>query len=197
MNTSPQIDVSQVPAHLRSHPKFLKEMTDLLSRLSKPEYLDLFAKHEAGHEHYFREASVTRFEYIPPLISYREANEEEPFLGQWARIKTLDYKQPEDDGWLFKLAKGYAAGGECSRRLTTTDYAGDTIDRKLWDEMCADCYKDSTLAKPEVDAIADDLWVKAQKTVGKELESEELKSRIRKRAREITPLLYPWTLSLT
>ena len=197
MNTSPQIDVSQVPAHLRNHPKFLKEMTDLLSRLSKPEYLDLFAKHEAGHEHYFREAGVTRFEYIPPLISYREANEEEPFLGQWARIKTLDYKQPEDDGWLFKLAKGYAAGGECSRRLTTTDYAGDTIDRKLWDEMCADCYKDSTLAKPEVDAIADDLWVKAQKTVGKELESEELKSQIRKRAREITPLLYPWTLSLT
>ncbi len=172
MTSAPQIDVSQVPVPLRSHPKFLEEMTDLLSRLSKPEYLDLFAKHEAGHEYYFREAGVTRFEYVPPLITYTEANKEKPFLGQWARIKTLDYKQPEGDDWLFKLAKGYAAGGECSRRLTTTDYAGDTIDRKLWGEMCADCYKDSTLTKEEVDAIADDLWDKAQ-----------------------MPHLYPWALS--
>jgi hypothetical protein len=111
-----QIDCSGVPDELPVHRKFLDEKEDLRSKLSQRAYLDLFSIHEAGHEYYFREAGVTRFEYVPPLISYRQDSKEKPFLGQWARIKTLDYKQPEGDDWLLKLAKGYAAGGECSRR---------------------------------------------------------------------------------
>jgi len=151
--------------------------------------LELFAIHEAGHEIYYRRAGCTTFIFDSPRIIYKKENEH-PFTEQRARIRIGEWIQPEGDDWLSKLAKGYAAGGECSRKLTSTDYAGDTIDRQLWNDLCADCYK-GTATDEEIKTIADDMWDKAQKQVGIELE-EVMKARIQKRAKEIMPQLFPW-----
>lgn len=57
-------------------------------------------------------------------------------------IGGYDDRSSEDDKWLLKLAKGYAAGGECSISLPSTlHYQRGGPDRERWDEMCAECHK--------------------------------------------------------
>jgi hypothetical protein len=64
--------------------------------------------------HYYAEAGTDGFTFVPPVILFRPqaAN---PFKKQIARIAIGGYddRSSEDDKWLLKLAKGYAAGGEC------------------------------------------------------------------------------------
>lgn len=187
---------SDVPKELRDFWMFQREVNELVHELLRWEKLELFAIHEVGHEIYFRKAGFAIFTYVPPRVIYRKDDTERPFKGRLAEIKPQpdSYTKPEHEDWLFYLAKGYAAGGECSRNLTTTDYGGDTIDRQLWNEMCADCYKDSTLTENEIDTEAEDLWSKAQNAVGNELKnSMSLRVQVRTKAKHIIPLLFPWT----
>jgi len=132
---------SDVPETLRSDGRFQKEVNDLFNLLQQQDMLELFAIHEIGHEIYFRKAGFSIFEYVPPTVIYRETDNERPFDGQLARIKPDGYTPVNREDWLLYLAKGYAAGGVCSEKLTTTDYGGDIHDRKLWNRMCEDCYK--------------------------------------------------------
>lgn len=185
---------SDVPRVLRNDDRFRKEVNDLVRLLLQPKMLRLIAIHEAGHEIYYHKAGFATFRYAPPTVVYRKDNKEKPFDGQLARIIPEGYRQPEHDDWLFYLAKGYASGGECSTELTTTDYGGDIRDRQWWNEMCAYCHKDSTLTEKEIDAVAEDLWGKAQKAVGKELrDSSFLRTQIQSKTKEVIPKLFPWT----
>jgi hypothetical protein len=185
---------SDVPLTLRSDVRFRREVNVLVRLLSQWEMLELFGIHETGHELFYRKAGFATFRYTPSTVIYKPANTKQPFEGQIARIIPDDYTKPDHDDWLLDLAKGYTAGGECSRWFTTTDYGGDTIDRQLWNEMCAECYKDSTQTKGQVVAIAEDLWDKAQKAVRKELqESAALRAQVRSKAKEVIPQLFPWT----
>ncbi len=109
-------------------------------------------------------------------------------------IKVKTYVFRDHPNWLSDLARGYAAGGECSRNLTTTDYGGDTIDRRLWGETCLDSYKESDRTQDEISIITESLWVEAQKDVRRKLkDSETLVAAVRNKAKEIMPLLFPWT----
>jgi hypothetical protein len=183
---------SDVPKDLRDS-DFQKEVKDLARRLLRWEMLELVAIHEAGHEMCYRKAGFADFKYVPPTVIYRPENKEKPFDGQIARIIPENYTKPDHDDWFLDLAKGYAAGGECSRRLTTTDYGGDTYDRTMWNDMCANYYKDSGLDQKQIEAIANDMWGKAQKAVGKDLESVRFRVQVHYKAKEITPQLFPWT----
>src|SRR5882762_9569037 len=110
----------------------------LLSELSREGFLDAVAIHEAGHEYYYTKAGGRDFEFAPPIILFRRDNMAKPFKMQIACIKVgkFNANQLEPD-WLLKVAKGYAAGGECSSRLPTLyRYRGDKTDRLLWDETC-------------------------------------------------------------
>jgi len=189
----PRINISRVPPHLQTHPNFLQQLRIMESRLSKEDYLEMFAIHEYGHEHYFHEAGSSSFEYVPPFIAYDENSKDNPFPRQWAQIKMLDYTQPEGEDWLLKLAKGYAAGGECTLAFTTADDSGAKFDRECWYEMCRDCYKDDlSCTKEEIEAIAEETWTKARTAVRLELKHKALEVKIRAGAKKIMPQLFPW-----
>src|SRR6516164_11268546 len=98
-----------------------------------------------------------------------------PFKKQIACIKVGKYNtnQQEPD-WLLKVAKGYAAGGECSSRLPALcRYRGDRTDRQLWDQACHAAYSESSLTKTQIDAIAEPMWKDAQKEVRGELAASD------------------------
>jgi len=182
---------STVPTNLRLEPKYQKERDDLVRLLMKWEMLDAIAIHEAGHEIYFRKAGSTEFAYVPPTVVYIEADQIRPFDGQLARIIPENFPTEPNGDWLFQLAKAYAAGGECTRRLTTIDCGGDTIDRKLFKEQC-----DGSYGGVDADQFMDveRTWKDAQKDVRKELnDSQRLRIQIRDRAKDIIPQLFPWT----
>lgn len=170
------------------------ERNSLLADLSENGILETVAIHEAGHEHYYAEAGAHGFTFVPPVILFRPkaAN---PFKKQIARIAIGGYddRSSEDDKWLLKLAKGYAAGGECSISLPSAlHYRGDGPDRKRWDEMCAECHKTVPMTQERLKKIADEMWNAAQIEIRKELEDPTLKRMILIRADEIKPSLFPW-----
>ena len=182
---------SELTDELRTHPKCQEELDDLVSTLRQPAYLDLFSIHEAGHEIYFRKAGVTHFFFQPPRIVYRKDNREKPFLGQWAIIRIREYACPGGDDWLLKLARGYAAGGRCSMQLTSTDYAGDTIDRQLFEETYIAAFPGVNVD----DAMKKDIekmWQDAKDDVNRDLNEYELQREVRAKAQEIKPQLFPW-----
>ena len=168
----------------------------LLSELSRKGFLGAVAIHEAGHEHYYTEAGGGDFRFVPPIILFRPDNMVKPFKMQIACIKVgkFNANQQESD-WLLQVAKGYAAGGECSSRLPTLyRYRADRTDRLLWDEACHAAYRESSLPRTQIGALADSIWKDAQKKVGDELvASDTLKAEIINRAKEITVQLFPWT----
>jgi hypothetical protein len=168
----------------------------LLSELSEEGFMDAVAIHEAGHEHYYTKAGASDFKFVPPVILFRPTMTK-PFKKQIACIKVGKYNtnQQEPD-WLLKLAKGYAAGGECSSRLPTLcRYRGDRTDRPLLNEACHAEYRES-LSKGDIDAIAESMWKDAQIEVRKELAvSDPMKAEIISRAKEVKVQLFPWTAS--
>jgi len=180
-------EASQLPVNLWNDPRCQLETDELVQLLSTPGMLEVLAIHEAGHEIYYIRAGCTIRGFESPKIIYDEKRED-PFTQQ--RVGTLlgAWTQPEGDDWLLKLARGYAAGGRCSIRLTTTDYAGDTIDRKLFGELYISCFPGEIVDKKAIDKM----WSDAQKDVSKDLDDECFQAQIRARAREIKPQLFPW-----
>lgn len=164
----------------------------LFADLSEDGIFETVAIHETGHEHYYAEAGAYGFTFVPPVVLFRpkEAN---PFKKQMARVSIDGYNDhSRDDKQLLKVAKGYAAGGECSGSLSPRRYRGDRSDRKRWDEMCAEWHSAVPMTKEKLKEIADEKWNAAQIEVGKELENPTLKRMILNRADEIKPLLFPW-----
>lgn len=180
-------EASKLSSKLWNDPRCRQETDGLVRLLLQPEMLDLFAIHEAGHEIYYRRAGWTTFIFDSPRIIYNERNEN-PFTEQRARIRPGDYVQPEGDDWLLKLARGYAAGGRCSLRLTTTNYAGDIKDRESFDEMYTGCYLGVTVDKKDIDKM----WLDAQGDINVDLDDEGFQAQIKARAQEIKPQLFPW-----
>lgn len=179
----------------RTDSRYEVQRNRLLADLSEDGIFETVAIHETGHEHYYAEAGAFGFTFVPPVVLFRptEAN---PFKKQIARIAIGGYNdRSSDDRWFLKLAKGYAAGGECSSILSSSrHYRGDTSDRKRWDEMCADCLKHEQLTIEKLKETADKTWNDAQTEVRKELENPTLRQAILSRANEIKPLLFPWLL---
>jgi hypothetical protein len=171
----------------------------LLADLSEEGFIDAVAIHEAGHEHYYIKAGCSDLTFVPPIILFQRDNITRPFKREIASIKvgTFNMNQEESD-WLLKVAKGYAAGGECSSRLPTLyRYRGDKTDRGLWGKACEAAYRnESSLSKKDIDAIAESKWKEAQDKVRDELvASDSLKAEIINRAKEVRVQLFPWTAS--
>ena len=193
--TGVRIDLIQVLKEKRNRPKYLGELADLHKLLSQHAYLDLFSIHETGHVVYFEKAGVT-FDYVGPLINYFPATAEkaEDFLGQWAAIWPTGLLEPDgvhDDeqrrqNWLLELGKGFAAGRVCSLRLTTTDYAGDTNDRKRFGEVYNAEYNDGVDRSAEIECA----WLKAQVEIHNELNNREFEQKVRTRMLEVKQKLY-------
>jgi hypothetical protein len=170
----------------------------LLKELSEEGFMDAVAIHEAGHAHYYTEAGGSEFQFFPPIILFRRDNTRKPFKKQTACIKVGKFSPNQADPiWLLKVAKGYAAGGECSIRLPALcRYRGDTTDRPLWDEACRAAYRESSLPTTQINALAESMWKDAQKKVRAELiASDALQAQIINRAKEIKVQLFPWTAS--
>lgn len=181
---------SDVPIERRIDKRFQKEVNDLVRLFWKWDMLEAIAIHEAGHETYFRKAGFTTFRYDPSTVVYRQANKDQPFESQVARIIPENYPTEPIGDWQLHLAMGYAAGGECARRLTTIDYGGDTIDRKLFKQMC-DSWYDGADADQFMDV--EEKWTTAQTTIREELnKSVLLRMQVKSRANEIIPQLFPW-----
>jgi hypothetical protein len=183
----------------RTDSRYEAERKLLLEELSEAGFIDAVAIHEAGHEHYYAEAGGSDFTFAPTIILFRRDNMVKPFKKQIASIKVGKYNtNHQEPDWLLKVAKGYAAGGECSSRLPTLcRYRGDTTDRRLWGEACDAAYRDEpSLSKKDIEALAESMWKEAQTTVRTELvASDALKAEIINRAKEITVQLFPWTAS--
>jgi hypothetical protein len=182
-----------VPATVQqTDTRFEVERNRLLDELMEPGAFETVALHEAGHEHYYKQAGGYDFTFVPPVVLFRRDNISKPFKKQTARIIVGDYldRSAVDAEWFLKLAKGYAAGGETSRKLSPTRDRGEQSDLTNWNEMCADIYK--TYSSPEVNDIAKRTWNDAQKAVRDELNDATLELTIRNRAKEIMPLLFPW-----
>lgn len=177
----------------RTDSRYESERNRLVADLSEKGILDAIAIHEAGHEHYYRNAGGYGFEFVPPVVLLRKSDSY-PFKRQLARIAVGGYTHnKEDKDWFLKLAKGYAAGGVCSSSLSSSRrYLGDKADRKRWDEMCTDCHKSEEMTEEKLKEIADATWRAAQIEIRKEIENPTLKFAILKRAAEIKPLLFPW-----
>ena len=172
------------------------ERKRLLADLSEDGIFETVAIHEAGHEYYYAAAGGYGFTFVPPVILFRP-NAKNPFKKQIARIAIGGYndRSSEDGTWLLKLAKGYAAGGECSISLPSSrHYRAENSDRKRWDEMCAECHKSEPMTEEKLKEIADAVWNAAQLEVRKELENPTLRLTILNRADEIKPRLFPWLL---
>jgi hypothetical protein len=169
------------------------ERNSLLADLSENGIFETVAIHEAGHEYYYAEAGAHGFTFVPPVILFRP-KATNPFKKQIACIAIGGYndRSSENGKWFLKLAKGYAAGGECSSSLSSRRYRGDKSDRDRWDEMCGNCYKSEPMAEEKLKEIADEKWNAAQMEVRKELENPTLRLTIFNRADEIKPLLFPW-----
>ncbi len=171
--------------------RYESEKKSLLADLSEPGFLNTLAIHEAGHEHFYLEAGAYGMTFDPPVILFRPQNTVKPFKKQLARIEVGGYTSLQDKDWFLKLAKGYAAGGVCSETLSSSRYRGDRTDRDLWNQMCADSFKNESLSEKEVKAIAEDYWNRARRAVQCELNGFP-KLKIQNRAEEIMPLLFPW-----
>ncbi len=180
-------EASQLSSELWNDPRCQGEADGLVRLLVQPAMLELFAIHEAGHEIYYRRAACTAFIFDSPRIIYNE-KEKNPFTEQRARIRIGNWVQPEGDDWLQKLARGYAAGGRCSLRLTTTDYGGDTLDRENFDELYIGCYPGVAVDKKDIDKM----WSAAQRDVNRDLDDKGLQAQVRAKAQEIMPQLFPW-----
>lgn len=167
----------------------------LIRELSQDGFLDAVAIHEAGHEHYYTKAGASDFKFDPPVILFLPTMAN-PFKIQYAciRVGKYNFNRQEPD-CLLKLAKGYAAGAECSIRLPVSHrYRGDKTDRPLWNDACRE-YGES-LSKADIDAIADSMWKNAQAEVRKELvASDALKAEIINRSKWVKTQLFPWTAS--
>jgi hypothetical protein len=171
----------------------------LLDELSKDGFIDAVAIHEAGHEHYYIEAGCSDFTLAPPIINFRPGNVRKPFKRQIASIEVGKHKPNQKDPlWFLKVAKGYAAGGECSSRLPILyRYRRDAEDQRLWGEVCDAAYRDDlSLSKKDIDALAESMWKEARAKVRDELiASDVLRAKIVNRAKEIKVQLFPWTVS--
>lgn len=178
----------------RTDSRFEQEKRRLLEELEEVG-LDVLAIHEAGHEHYYFEVGARNITYEPPVVLFRRDNYERPFKRQLAGVRiSPPYEKPsnmDDLTWLFKLAKGCAAGGVCCEKLTESRYRGDPRDRKLWIDICIAHYGLSW-PKEKIDAFANADWEKAKETVSEELKSEDLKIKIQTRAKEVKHRLFPW-----
>jgi len=182
----------------RTDSRYEVERNLLVSELSEDGFLDAVAIHEAGHEHYYTKAGGSDFKFDTPVILFRRDNAVKPFKMQIACIRVGKYNtNQQESNWLLKLAKGYAAGGECSIRLPTSHrYRGDKTDRSLWDEACHAAYLESPLPRNQVDALAESMWKEAKKTVSDELiASDALKTEIINRSKWVKVQLFPWTAS--
>jgi len=180
-------EASRLPVNLWNDLRCQLETDELVRLLITPGMLELLAIHEAGHEIYYLRAGCRILGFESPRIIYSKQNEN-PFFQQRTRTLLGSQFQPQGDDWLLELARGYAAGGRCSIRLTTTDYAGDTIDRKLFNEMYISCHPDEIVDIRDIDKM----WSDAQKDVNKDLDDECFQAQVRARAREIMPQLFPW-----
>jgi len=175
----------------RTDSRFADEMNWLLDELSEPGIFETVAIHEAGHEHYYLLAGGSGIEFIPPVVRFYRDRVMKPFGRQMAAIKVHKYLPTESDpDWYSKLAKGFAAGGECSVRFPVLRRRRDGADFKAWTETCAEGYKGMPPA--EIDQIAKKMWIDAQTVVRDELNDDVLEEKIRRRATEITPQLFPW-----
>jgi len=178
---------SNLPLNLWEDPRCQREANALIQLLLTPGMLELLAIHEAGHEIYYRRAGCDDLYFISPRITYNEKNEN-PFAQQKAAIKVGNWHQPEGDDWLLRLARGYAAGGRCSMRLTTTDYAGDTNDRENFKETYVSAYPGIVVDEKGMN----EMWLQAQKDVNNDLNDESFQAQVRAKAGEIMPQLFPW-----
>lgn len=168
----------------------------LVRELSQGGFLNAVAIHETGHEHYYTKAGASDFKFDPPVILFLPTMAN-PFKIQYACIRVGKYNSNrQEPDWLLKLAKGYAAGAECSIRLPTSHrYRGDRTDRPLWNEACHAEYRE-TLSKADIDVIAESMWNDAQTEVRKELAaSDALKAEIINRSKWVKTQLFPWTAS--
>jgi hypothetical protein len=163
------------------------EVTSLLEDLVKEGVTEMIAIHEAGHEVFYLRAGATVGSFESARIIYT-AGIAKPFDAQRGAIRLGGYNKPEREDWCELLAKGFAAGGRCSLRLSRRKIAADGDDKIKFREMFASCFDSSDVNEESIERA----WVNAQKAVETDLENPELQADIRRRAGEITGLLFPW-----
>jgi hypothetical protein len=173
----------------RTDSRFGVELNRLIDELSEPGMFETVAIHEAGHEHYYLLAGGSDIEFIPPVVRFYR-DRPRPFNRQMAALKVHKCSPTLDPDWFSQLAKGYVAGGECSVRFPALRRRRDGADLKAWNETCMEGYKG--LFPAEIDNIAKKKWAEAQEEVRGELDDRALEEKIRRRAAEITPLLFSW-----
>jgi hypothetical protein len=178
---------SQLSTDLWNEPDCQFEVNELVKLLLIPGLPELLAIHEAAHEIYYLRAGCTVLGFESPRIIYKKGAKK-LFSGQRARTLLGSQFSPQGDNWLPKLARAYAAGGTCSRRLTITDYGGDKHDRDNFEEMYVDCYRGFAVDKKDIDKM----WLDAQADVDRDLNNESFRAQIKARAKEIMPQLFSW-----
>lgn len=165
--------------------KFKSAYQDLLAQLSVPGFIPVLCAHEAAHAIYFTLAGMKQFETIPPTIKFDPVAND--YTGHLAAIQILDIPKWTEGlfgEWLFKIARGHAAGGVVARQLMPSSDGGDDGDRDRFKDICDEFNKD-----PNVHINFEYVWKQAQDSIVQELENQEVIAAIEKEALHLRPLL--------
>jgi|SRR5882762_3102901 len=183
------IDVSQIPQDKLNDSRFVDLHSKMEVALHSSKWIGAFCAHEAAHIIYLTRAGATEFTFTPPHISY-DASEDE-FNGYPASVKAnkLDNEilgRISERDWIIAAAKGYAAGGVVSRKLTNAPDHGDTED---YANFCTFC---DVLCQERNDVSIDrpEFWKGAQEAVEQDLRSPAARREIWQKADEIKPKFF-------
>jgi len=165
--------------------KFQSAYKDMLAQLTASGFIPVLCAHEAGHAIYFTLAGMKNFEPLPARI--RWDSEINDYKGYLAAIQVLDlppWTPGEFWNWLFKIARGHAAGGVIARKFMPSSDGGDKDDKERFIKLCDEIQK----ADPKVRIDSEDLWKKAQDSIVEELKNPANLAEVEKHAAMLRPL---------
>jgi hypothetical protein len=164
--------------------KFKSAYRDMMNQLIAPGFIPVLCAHEAGHAIYFSAAGVKDFVALPPRLEFDPSIDD--YKGHLAAYKPLDIPSwVEGDfwNWLYRVSKGYAAGGVIARKLDPRTDGGDANDRDNFEKLCKEINDlDSNMS---IDWKKH--WKEAQDSVASEIANQEFVKRIQMVAEELRP----------
>ena len=165
--------------------KFKSAYNEMLAQLTAPGFAPVLCAHEFAHLIYFGQLGEIKYEPQAARLRYDPAIDD--YVGSLAAIQFLDmpmWTEGKFHEWLYKVAKGHAAGGVVARKLMPTSDGGDADDKDRFKKLCDKFNED-----PKVKVDFDYWWKLAQETIAQELENPEFMELIKQEAAKLRPLL--------
>ena len=179
------IDISELTEAQKATEDFANTYAGMMNLYKQSGFIAALCAHEAAHLTFYERIGRVPFEIVRPKIHYNDSLSR--FEGLMAGVKPQlpDCEPGKWQEWVLATALGFAAGGVVGRRLFPNADGGDSEDKRLFIQLCADLVK----RFGGISINAEEAWAWAQHEVSRQLDSNpKLMELIQKRAEELKAL---------